>query len=104
MCLALMNRREYFLHFLSFERVAATSFLRWQRSFLWFLRKVTYAQLPADQQPKQLLIKSPVHTARIPLLLRLFPAAKFIFIHRDPMEVRGYVTESFCHHIAHDCA
>ena len=89
MCLTLMNRRGHFLKFLSFEKAAATAFLRWQRSFVWFLRKVTYAQLLADRQPKQLLIKSPVHTARIPLLLQLFPAAKFIFIHRDPIEVRG---------------
>ncbi len=89
MCLTLMNRREHFLKFLTFERAAATDPLRWQQSFLWFLRKVTYAQLPADRQPKQLLVKSPVHTARIPLLLQLFPAAKFIFIHRDPIEVRG---------------
>jgi hypothetical protein len=36
---------------------------------------------------KPLLIKSPVHTARIPLLLRLFPQARFIYLHRDPYEV-----------------
>ena len=30
------------------------------------------------------MIKSPVHTARVPLLRKLFPKAKFIYIHRHP--------------------
>lgn len=36
---------------------------------------------------RRLLLKNPVHTCRIPLLLSLFPNAKFIFIHRSPVEV-----------------
>ena len=36
---------------------------------------------------KRLLLKSPIHAARIPLLKRLFPSAKFIYLHRDPYEV-----------------
>ncbi len=35
----------------------------------------------------RLLLKNPVNTARIPLLLELFPRAKFVFIHRTPYEV-----------------
>jgi hypothetical protein len=35
----------------------------------------------------RLLLKNPVNTARIPLLLELFPKAKFVFIHRSPYEV-----------------
>jgi hypothetical protein len=33
------------------------------------------------------LLKSPVHTARVELLLQLFPKAQFIYIHRDPYTV-----------------
>ena len=33
------------------------------------------------------MLKSPPNTARIKLLLSLFPAAKFILIHRNPYEV-----------------
>jgi len=33
---------------------------------------------------KQLLIKNPPDTARIPLLLKMFPDAKFIFLYRNP--------------------
>jgi len=36
---------------------------------------------------KQLILKNPVNTARISLLLELFPNAKFIHIHRSPLEV-----------------
>ena len=31
-----------------------------------------------------------VHTARVQLLLRLFPKARFIYIHRNPYEVPGF--------------
>lgn len=37
---------------------------------------------------KPLLIKSPVHTARIDLLVQLFPKARFIYLHRHPYEAR----------------
>jgi omega-hydroxy-beta-dihydromenaquinone-9 sulfotransferase len=36
---------------------------------------------------KQLILKNPVNTARIGLLLDLFPNAKFIHIHRSPYDV-----------------
>lgn len=36
---------------------------------------------------KQLVLKNPVNTARIALLLELFPDAKFVHIHRSPHEV-----------------
>ncbi|WP_019499602.1 sulfotransferase family protein [Pseudanabaena sp. PCC 6802] len=36
---------------------------------------------------KQLVLKNPVNTARIRLLLELFPGAKFIHIHRCPYDV-----------------
>ncbi len=36
---------------------------------------------------RRLLIKNPVHSARIPMLLALFPNARFIFLHRHPHEV-----------------
>ena len=53
----------------------------WQMQFLWFLKKLTYKY----QRP--LVLKSPPHTARIRLLLQLFPKARFIHIHRHPYEV-----------------
>ena len=43
------------------------------------------AALHADG--RRLLLKNPVNTARIPLLLELYPDARFVFIHRSPYEV-----------------
>ncbi len=53
----------------------------WQDCFLRFLKKLTI------RKNKSLVLKSPTHTFRIPILLKLFPAAKFVFIHRDPYAV-----------------
>ncbi|GAX82729.1 hypothetical protein CEUSTIGMA_g10155.t1 [Chlamydomonas eustigma] len=64
-------------------------FQEWQQCFLLFLKKVTYwySRASSDKAPKQLLLKSPVHTARIQILLKMFPKAKFVLIHRHPMDV-----------------
>jgi hypothetical protein len=40
-----------------------------------------------------LLLKSPAHTGRIPLLLELFPDAKFVYLVRNPYDV----VASTCH-------
>ena len=55
---------------------------RWEASFLFFMKKLTLRH-----GHKPLLVKSPVHTARVPLLLNLFPGATFIYCHRNPYEV-----------------
>lgn len=78
-------------------------FATWRGAFLWFLRKVTLRHRlhgskaggagpsePDGLPPaKPLLVKSPVHTARVRLLLKLFPRARFVFIHRHPLQVRA---------------
>ena len=69
----------------SLEPGAATPAERraWQEAFLFFLKKVTFAA----GGTKPLLIKSPVHTARVRLLLEIFPNARFVFLHRHPLGV-----------------
>ena len=47
-----------------------------------FLKKVQYSQ-----PGKRLLLKNPANTARLRILRRLFPGAKYIFLHRHPCEV-----------------
>ena len=59
-------------------------FERWKRAFILFLKKTQYA---AGGASKRLLLKSPVHTARVRLMRSLFPKATFVFIHRHPLEV-----------------
>lgn len=50
-----------------------------------YLRILKVATL--HDQGRRLLLKNPVNTARIPMLLELFPDAKFVVIHRSPYEV-----------------
>jgi omega-hydroxy-beta-dihydromenaquinone-9 sulfotransferase len=63
---------------------------QWTDAFLYLLRKLTVRASLNKYSKKiepRLLLKSPVHTARIPLLLSLFPDAQFIYIHRNPYDV-----------------
>ena len=54
---------------------------RWKRTFLRFLQTLTF------RDPRRLVLKSPPHTARVPVLLELFPDARFVHIVRDPRVV-----------------
>ena len=42
--------------------------------------------LHQDDRTGHLLIKNPAHSGRIPLLLRAFPKARFVFLRRDPID------------------
>ena len=55
---------------------------RWCDAFLYFVRK-----LSLRAGGRRLVLKSPAHTARVALLLELFPDAQFVYIHRDPLTV-----------------
>ena len=54
---------------------------RWKERFLYFMKKLTI------KHDKPIVFKSPTHTFRIPVLLDMFPNAKFIYIYRDPYAV-----------------
>jgi hypothetical protein len=53
----------------------------WRAAFVHYLKKLTW------KHGRPLVLKSPPHTARIRLLLGLFPGARFVHIHRDPYTV-----------------
>lgn len=55
---------------------------RWKMTFEWFLKKVMIAS-----GGKRVIVKSCPHSARIRMILDLFPDAKFIHIHRHPYNV-----------------
>ncbi len=50
----------------------------WKRTLLNFLKAITF------RDPRRLVLKSPPHTARLPVLLDMFPDAKFVHIVRNP--------------------
>jgi hypothetical protein len=67
--------------FLDFQNVSSSDQNHWKQTFLWFLRCITV------QNPKRIVLKSPPHTARIRVLLEMFPKAKFVHIVRDPYAI-----------------
>ena len=66
---------------LDLERLSPRALAGWKRTFLHFLRGLTFAD------PRRLVLKSPTHSCRIKTLLELFPDARFVHIVRDPFTV-----------------
>lgn len=54
---------------------------KWKKAFIYFIKKLSY------KTGKQIILKNPFHSLRIPLLNEMFPDALFIHIHRHPYEV-----------------
>jgi len=73
------SRRDYYLKYGSFVNATEKEREIWKKTYLHYLKK-----LALKEKGKQLLIKSPALTQRVPLLLEMFPNAKFIHIRRDP--------------------
>ena len=67
--------------FLDFRDVPESDRQLWKQHLDRFVRKVTL------RNGKLPLLKSPNHTARIRLILELYPNAKFIHLRRNPYEV-----------------
>ncbi len=64
--------------YLDMGGVSEAARAQWKKRFLWFLKCLTV------RSPKQIVLKSPPHTARLRVLLDLFPRARFIHMVRDP--------------------
>lgn len=70
-----------FERYLTLESLTPEELAEWRKAFLDFLKKVQW------RCGRTLVLKSPPHTARIRILLEMFPKAKFVHIHRDPYRV-----------------
>lgn len=81
--MALVFPNASFQDFYSFSSASAADYAVWEAAFLGFCLKTTFAC--GGNRP--LLLKSPVHTARIRVLSRLFPEARFVCAHRHPLRV-----------------
>jgi omega-hydroxy-beta-dihydromenaquinone-9 sulfotransferase len=68
--------------FLGLTAVSEAERRSWAQIFLGLLRLVSLRH-----PGRPLVLKSPPHTARIAVLSRLFPAARFVHIVRDPLAV-----------------
>ena len=76
------DSRAYFDKYVLFRDVPDTVVAACKQTCLDIVKKTTLAS-----GGKQLVMKNPVNTARIPMLLDLFPDAKFIHIVRNPHAV-----------------
>lgn len=72
----------YFRRYVLFEGVNEKIKKEWKEAYIHLLKKITY-----KHDGKRILLKSPVNTGRIKLLLEIFPEAKFIHIYRNPYKV-----------------
>jgi hypothetical protein len=55
---------------------------KWKDGFKYLLKKIMI-----QTGGKRVVVKSCTHTARVRLLLEMFPDARFVYIHRNPYEV-----------------
>jgi hypothetical protein len=74
--------REIFDRGVLFEGVSDRVRARWLSTYHRFLKKVSFSS-----GGRQLLLKNPANTARVGMLLELFPEAKFIHVYRNPFVV-----------------
>jgi hypothetical protein len=82
------RREDFYGRYLTFHGVPDAEVAEWKRTLYWFVQKLTY------KYGRAVVLKSPPHTARIRLLLEVFPGARFVHIHRDPY----VVFQSFRHY------
>jgi len=70
---------EHFYRYVMFKGIKDGIQDKWMETYRELLKKATYYM-----GGKRLILKNPSHTARIPVLLEMFPDAKFIFLSRNP--------------------
>jgi len=76
------NMETYFDKYVIFENSDEKTIKKWKETYLYLLKKITLAS-----HGKRLLLKNPINTGRLDLILEMFPDAKFIHIYRNPYNV-----------------
>lgn len=79
--LAFQQNPEVYEKFFDFEDCDPKTRDQWKASLLHLMQKLTV------RHKKPLIMKSPSHTFRVKILLEMFPDAKFVYIHRHPVNV-----------------
>ena len=70
-----------FKEFVLFDEISDKNKNQWKNVYIKVIKKITFTN------GKRLVIKNPSNTARIKVLLEIFPDAKFIHIYRNPYVV-----------------
>lgn len=76
------NDAEKYRTYVSFRQASEEDKEEWKLKYGQFLQK--FQSLIGEN--KSPVLKSPANTARIPMLLELYPDARFVHIHRNPYE------------------
>jgi LPS sulfotransferase NodH len=76
--IAFPNHKPIDQEFLDLELVSASDRRRWKQTLYSFFQKVAF------KDGRRLVLKSPTHTARVRILLEMFPDAQFVHITRNP--------------------
>jgi hypothetical protein len=74
--------RDYYEHSIRFNGVQHDLKEKWKKDYLLLIKKAL-----KNTNSDHFLSKNPSNTARIKILIEMFPNAKFIHIHRNPVEV-----------------
>jgi flagellin-specific chaperone FliS len=77
------KNRSNFNKYNCFEGITEQELDKWKEIYSFLLKQIEVF----NNDNKKLLLKNPHSTARIKLLLEMYPKAKFIFIHRNPYDV-----------------
>lgn len=80
----------YLFSSLSFEMIDDKTKNEWKNIFLTVLKKATLIM-----KGKRLILKNPLNTNRIPILLEMFPEAKFIYLYRNPYTIYYSLLHTF---------
>ncbi len=84
------NDRDGAISYLDIEALPDPRRKAWEEALLTTLKRIAFARRQssrAAQAAEWFLLKSPTHTARVGLLQRMFPDARFIHVIRDPFAV-----------------
>ena len=73
---------EYLKKYILHEGLTKETIDNWKEVYSYFLKKLTYYY-----KGKQIMLKSLVNTAKIKILLEMYPDAKFVHLSRNPYEV-----------------
>jgi hypothetical protein len=79
--LAFNDRPDVYCRYFDPQDMTESERARWKHSLMTFMKKLTI------RRNTRIVSKNPGHTFRIPILLEMFPNAKFIYIRRNPYAV-----------------
>ena len=68
--------------YLDFKGVSEKDKKKWADAYMWL-----YRRLYVKHGGKRLVMKTPANAARLPLLTKLFPDARYVYLARNPLDV-----------------